>query len=191
MRAWRAARRTAFTPEVAATPLAATPYALRHACVSTWLNGGVPAAQVAEWAGHSVEVLLKVYPKSLDGQDELSRRRITQALGQFQRAMIRDRCRMTTGPLGESTSSMECRAARSGPICRVPDPGHGSIVHGPRPASWCLRGAGEEAIGLTGVWPLCVEPTPRASEFGYNTLRFSPCTRLRHRRRRARENLRH
>ncbi len=34
------------------------PYDLRHAAMSTWLNGGVPAAQVAEWAGHSVEVLL-------------------------------------------------------------------------------------------------------------------------------------
>lgn len=81
MRAWRAARRLAFTPEVAATPLAATPYALRHACVSTWLNGGVPAPQVAEWAGHSVEVLLKVYAKCLDGQEDEARRRVMRALG--------------------------------------------------------------------------------------------------------------
>jgi integrase len=81
MRAWRAARRLAFTKEVAAGPLAATPYTLRHACVSTWLNGGVPATQVAEWAGHSVEVLLKVYAKCLDGQDEVARRRVLDALG--------------------------------------------------------------------------------------------------------------
>lgn len=80
MRAWRAARRRAFTDDVAAGPLAATPYALRHACVSTWLNGGVPATQVAEWAGHSVEVLFKVYAKCLDGQDELARRRVLDAL---------------------------------------------------------------------------------------------------------------
>jgi integrase len=81
MRVWRAARRLAFTPEVAATPLAATPCTLRHACVSTWLNGGVPAPQVAEWAGHSVEVLSKVYAKCLDGQDAESRRRVMRALG--------------------------------------------------------------------------------------------------------------
>jgi hypothetical protein len=31
------------TPEVLAGPLGATPYSLRHACVSTMLNGGVPA----------------------------------------------------------------------------------------------------------------------------------------------------
>jgi hypothetical protein len=36
-------------------------YTLRHAAVSTRLNGGVTATQVASWAGHSVEVLLKVY----------------------------------------------------------------------------------------------------------------------------------
>jgi hypothetical protein len=49
--------------------------------VSTWLNAGVPPTQVAEWAGHSVEVLLKVYAKCLDGQDRLARRRISEALG--------------------------------------------------------------------------------------------------------------
>ncbi|WP_433215625.1 hypothetical protein ACQP00_06205 [Dactylosporangium sp. CS-047395] len=71
----------AFTPEVVASPLAATPYDLRHVAVSTWLNGGVPAAQVAEWAGHSVEVLLKIYAKCQDGGAQQLRRRITDALG--------------------------------------------------------------------------------------------------------------
>jgi integrase len=81
LRVWRKARALAFTPEVAATPLRATPYTLRHACVSTWLNGGVPPTQVAQWAGHSVEVLLKVYAKCLDGQDTFARRRVLDALG--------------------------------------------------------------------------------------------------------------
>ena len=81
MRTWRAARRATFTDEVYLSPLARTPYALRHACVSTWLNGGVPATQVAEWAGHSVEVLLKVYAKCLDGHDGIARRRVQEALG--------------------------------------------------------------------------------------------------------------
>ena len=60
-RAWKRAREAAFPPSVAASALARTPYSLRYACVSTWLNGGVPATQVAEWAGHSVDVLLRVY----------------------------------------------------------------------------------------------------------------------------------
>ena len=44
----------------------ARPYNLRHAAVSLWLNAGVPATQVAERAGHSVEVLLRVYAKRID-----------------------------------------------------------------------------------------------------------------------------
>jgi hypothetical protein len=46
---------------------------------------GVPALQVAEWAGHSGEVLLKVYAKCVDGQDAIARRRVEQALGHLGR----------------------------------------------------------------------------------------------------------
>ncbi|GII20839.1 tyrosine-type recombinase/integrase [Planosporangium mesophilum] len=81
VRAWQRARAEVFAPEVAASPLARTPYDLRHAAVSTWLNGGVPPTQVAEWAGHSVEILLKIYAKCLDGGGEVLRQRIQAALG--------------------------------------------------------------------------------------------------------------
>ncbi|WP_318836413.1 site-specific integrase [Actinomadura rudentiformis] len=74
-RAWDTARQTALSEAEYASPLAKRPYDLRHACVSTWLNGGVP-----EWAGHSVEVLLRVYAKCIEGQDEAGKRRIEQAL---------------------------------------------------------------------------------------------------------------
>jgi integrase len=70
-----------FTEEVAASPLARTPYDLRHAAVSTWLNGGVPSTTVAEWAGHSVEILHKIYAKCLDGQAASVRQRVEAALG--------------------------------------------------------------------------------------------------------------
>jgi integrase len=80
-RVWRRARQATFTAEVAASLLARTPYDLRHAAVSTWLNGGVPPTTVAEWAGHSVEVLLRTYAKCLDGGDALIRRRVQAALG--------------------------------------------------------------------------------------------------------------
>lgn len=81
VRTWRRAREAVFTPEVLRTPLARRPYDLRHAAVSTWLNGGVPATTVASWAGHSVEILLKIYAKCLDGQDAVARRRVETALG--------------------------------------------------------------------------------------------------------------
>src|SRR6266704_207149 len=79
-RVWDKARYTALAPGEYASPLAKRVYDLRHACVSTWLNGGVPPAQVAEWAGHSVAVLLKVYAKCIDGQDQIAKQRIEDAL---------------------------------------------------------------------------------------------------------------
>lgn len=57
------------------------PYDLRHAGVSLRLNAGVPPTQVAEWAGHSVEVLLKIYAKVIAGQDRVWEELIDDALG--------------------------------------------------------------------------------------------------------------
>jgi integrase len=79
-RVWSQARHLALTPARVASVLAGRPYDLRHAAVSLWLNAGVPAPEVAERAGHSVEVLLKVYAKCIDGQEETINRRIEQAL---------------------------------------------------------------------------------------------------------------
>lgn len=80
-RAWHRARAHALTEKQAASQLARRPYDLRHACLSTWLNAGVPPARVAEWAGHSVEVLLRVYAKCVEGDDAISLTRIENALG--------------------------------------------------------------------------------------------------------------
>jgi integrase len=79
-RAWIKARQMALTVAEQSSPLARRPYDLRHACLSTWLNGGVYTTQVAEWAGHSVDVLLRIYAKCVVGQDELAKRRISEAL---------------------------------------------------------------------------------------------------------------
>ncbi|MFE3451574.1 tyrosine-type recombinase/integrase [Nonomuraea sp. NPDC059194] len=79
-RVWTQARKDALTESEVASPLAKRVYDLRHACVSTWLNAGVPATQAAEWAGHSVEVLLRIYAKCVVGQDEAAKRRIAEAL---------------------------------------------------------------------------------------------------------------
>jgi len=73
------ARAAAFTPSESASLLAKRPYDLRHAAVSTWLNAGVPAPQVAEWAGHGVDVLLRVYAKCISGQQAEAKRRIEEA----------------------------------------------------------------------------------------------------------------
>ncbi len=79
-RVWDLARQAALTENDYASPLAKRPYDLRHAAVSLWLNAGVPATQVAEWAGHSVNVLLRVDASCIVGQDDVARRHIQDAL---------------------------------------------------------------------------------------------------------------
>lgn len=79
-RAWQRAREAVLSEKEFASMLARRPYDLRHACLSTWLNAGVSPAQVAEWAGHSVDVLLRVYTNCVEGDDEVALRRIEAAL---------------------------------------------------------------------------------------------------------------
>ncbi len=79
-RVWERARHNVLDEVQYDSLLARRPYDLRHAGVSLWLNAGVPATQVAEWAGHSVNVLLRVYATCISGQDESARRRIQSAL---------------------------------------------------------------------------------------------------------------
>lgn len=76
---WRQARAAALSKEEVKAGVASRPYDLRHACVTGWLNAGVDAAQVAEWAGHSVAVLLRVYVRCIVGRDEVARKRIEAA----------------------------------------------------------------------------------------------------------------
>ena len=72
-------RAAAFTEAEAASLIARRPYDLRHAAVSTWLNAGVAPAQVAAWAGHTVDVLLRVYAKCVAGEQDEAKRRILEA----------------------------------------------------------------------------------------------------------------
>jgi len=78
-RAWDKGRQTALTEAEAASPLGERPYDLRHARLSTWLNAGVEPARVAEWAGNSVPVLLRVYAKCLSGTEQNALRKIQEA----------------------------------------------------------------------------------------------------------------
>lgn len=81
-RAWKQARALALLPHQVDSVMAARPYDLRHAGVSQWLNSGVPAPEVAARAGHSVDVLLKIYAKCIDGQEQEMNDRIMQGLGE-------------------------------------------------------------------------------------------------------------
>ncbi|GAA2465088.1 hypothetical protein GCM10010405_56890 [Streptomyces macrosporus] len=81
-RVWKRAREPALLPEQVSSVLAARPYDLRHAGVSRWLDSGVPAPEVAARAGHSVDVLLKIYAKCVDGQEQETNDRIVRGLGE-------------------------------------------------------------------------------------------------------------
>jgi integrase len=70
-RVWQRARELALGLEEAKGPLLKRPYDLRHAGVTYRLNSGVPATQVAEWAGHSVDVLNRIYAKVWKGMDDV------------------------------------------------------------------------------------------------------------------------
>ncbi|MBE3015205.1 tyrosine-type recombinase/integrase [Microbispora sp. NEAU-D428] len=78
-RLWRKIGAFTLTPEQLATPLMATPYDLRHAGVTWRLSAGVPAAQVAESAGHSVEVLQRIYHRCMAGYDDVWIERMNRA----------------------------------------------------------------------------------------------------------------
>jgi integrase len=77
---WQQARPLALPPEHVDSPMAGRPYDLRHAAVSLWLNGGVSPTEIAKRAGHSVEVLLRVYAKCVHGQEEIASKRIEEIL---------------------------------------------------------------------------------------------------------------
>jgi len=77
---WKA-RPAAFTPAQFNSPLASRPYDFRHAGVSWRLTAGAPGPQVAEWAGHSVEVLYRIYAHCIDGDDERWHKRMEDLLG--------------------------------------------------------------------------------------------------------------
>jgi len=79
LKVFHEARAESLTAEEASSPLLDVPYALRHAAVSTWLRTSGDPARVAEWAGHSVVVLLRVYAKCIHGMETEVLRRIWDA----------------------------------------------------------------------------------------------------------------
>ncbi|WP_116245426.1 tyrosine-type recombinase/integrase [Nocardiopsis sp. FIRDI 009] len=79
-RAWAWTREEVLSEAETRSPLARRPYDLRHTCVSTWLNAGVSETLVAQWAGHSVAVLKKIYAKCLVGEEDRAKRQIEEAL---------------------------------------------------------------------------------------------------------------
>ncbi|MEW2029665.1 tyrosine-type recombinase/integrase [Streptomyces roseifaciens] len=79
-RAWEEARAYALPPDRVESPLAGRPYDLRHACITRWLNAGVPIAEVARRVGNSPEVIHRRYHGCIDGHEEAANAKIAKAL---------------------------------------------------------------------------------------------------------------
>lgn len=156
---WRRAREHVLTAAQFATPLAQRPYDLRHACLSLWLNGGVPAANVAARAGDSVAMLQSTYAHCIDGDDEIMNRRIDTALG-APPTLVAERAEQTAPPLPHprarvprsfreyrrtTTHSGSPRHTREGPA-QASDPGGGGAEQVDEPSpnedARCLHSAG-------------------------------------------------
>ncbi|MFJ8943315.1 tyrosine-type recombinase/integrase [Streptomyces sp. NPDC102395] len=78
-RAWRSARKAVLPPHVFDSPTGRRVYDNRHTRLTKWLNDGIPPAQVAEWAGNSVPVLLAAYARCVEGQLPDLKRRLEAA----------------------------------------------------------------------------------------------------------------
>ena len=79
-RVWQKVRAQVLTQQQHATPLLRRPYDLRHSGVTWRLNSGVPPPEVAAWAGHSVEVLMRVYAKCMTGLEDVWISRMDETL---------------------------------------------------------------------------------------------------------------
>jgi integrase len=77
---WQKVRAASLTPDQLASPLMKRPYDLRHSGITWRLNSGVPATEVAAWAGHSVEMLMRVYARCVEGLESIWIGRMDQGL---------------------------------------------------------------------------------------------------------------
>jgi hypothetical protein len=79
--AWQKVRKASLSPEQLDSPLMRRPYDLRQSGITWRLNSGIPAEQVAEWAGNSAEIVTRVYAKCVAGMEDVYIARMNASLG--------------------------------------------------------------------------------------------------------------
>lgn len=68
---WQKVRARSLPADQLPTPLLRRPYDLRHSGITWRLSSDVPPAEVAAWAGNSVEVLMRVYARCMTGLEDV------------------------------------------------------------------------------------------------------------------------
>lgn len=84
------------------------PYDLRHSGITWRLNSGVPATEIAAWAGHSVEMLMRVYARCVAGLEDVWIARMDATLRPVE---------------GQSGGTPEDRAEGGNPGATITEPG--------------------------------------------------------------------
>ncbi|WP_218010306.1 hypothetical protein [Actinomadura chibensis] len=127
-RVWQRAREIGLTPEERDSPLMRRPYDLRHGGVSVRLYAGIPPTQVAEWAGHSPEVLQKIYAKVVAGFEDVWLDRLDAVLARSPRSSSRSGTeRVPRGPRTPYLrSSTKFTNRASGAVCAGSNPAGGA-----------------------------------------------------------------
>lgn len=110
---WQKVRNLSLIPQQLASPLLRRPYDLRHSGITWRLNSGVPPTEIAPWAGHSVEVLMRVYARCVAGLEDVWISRMDATL----RPLRRD---VGQRP-AKSTESSSAPDPGSGPGCQPDD----------------------------------------------------------------------
>ncbi|MFJ6578048.1 tyrosine-type recombinase/integrase [Streptomyces sp. NPDC091368] len=106
-RIWAKAREAVLPEHEYDSPVGKRVYDLRHTCLTTWLNNGIPPAQVADWAGNSVPVLLSTYARCITGQIAELQQRI-----EGPQALPGPRLPSSVGPVRAAVSSARDAQAR-------------------------------------------------------------------------------
>ncbi|MGW7004151.1 tyrosine-type recombinase/integrase [Streptomyces sp. NPDC054933] len=78
-RVWAKARKEILSEHELKSPTGKRVYDLRHTCLTTWMNEGIPHSEVAEWAGNSVPVLQAIYARCIIGQRDVYLKRAEAA----------------------------------------------------------------------------------------------------------------
>ncbi|MBS2531987.1 hypothetical protein KGQ20_04310 [Catenulispora sp. NF23] len=85
---WRFTRKETLTLRQFKSRLARRVYDLRHGGVSLMLNACVPPTLIAEWAGHGLDVLLRIYAKCIEGQEEIALALIERSVTNFEQQAL-------------------------------------------------------------------------------------------------------
>ncbi|MFB6821501.1 hypothetical protein ACFCXA_07910 [Streptomyces virginiae] len=80
-RVWKDSLEYVLPPDLRTSILGGRPYDLRHTCITTWLNAGVPVAKAARRVGNSPEFIHRVYEGRIYGQAEAMNMKIEKELG--------------------------------------------------------------------------------------------------------------